>query len=205
MGLDINESVTPKLIWDVSLASGKGGEDYNLMDVTPLALWDPNGATKDCETDGSFLEDELEPSEWVSTMIKGFGSFVGFPIACCERQCIDFFKKLEKVWEKQATIVNTRRVGISSQKGMRELKILISTVNYEGQSGRNTRGRLKASGVGFVCLSMNLKLLSWNVRELNNPHKRLVVTNLLKEWKCDIVCLQETKLDNTSSNMVKSL
>nr|POE45439.1 hypothetical protein CFP56_20111 [Quercus suber] len=36
MGLDINESVTPKLImiWDVSLASGKG----NLMDVTPLAL-----------------------------------------------------------------------------------------------------------------------------------------------------------------------
>ena len=63
MGLDINESVTPKLIWDVSLASGKGGEDYNLMDVTPLALWDPNGATKDCETDGSFLEDELEPSE----------------------------------------------------------------------------------------------------------------------------------------------
>ena len=25
MGLDINESVTPKLIWDVSLASGKGG------------------------------------------------------------------------------------------------------------------------------------------------------------------------------------
>ena len=139
MGLDINESVTPKLIWDVSLASGKGGEDYNLMDVTPLALWDPNGglnlATKDCETDGSFLEDELEPSEWVSTMIKGFGSFVGFPIACCERQCIDFFKKLEKVWEKQATVVNTLRAGISSQKGMRESKNLISTVNYEGQSG----------------------------------------------------------------------
>ena len=24
MGLDINESVTPKLIWDVSLALGKG-------------------------------------------------------------------------------------------------------------------------------------------------------------------------------------
>ena len=53
---------------------------------------------------------------------------------------------------------------------------------------------------------MNLKLLSWNVRGLNNPHKRLVVTNLLKKWKCDIVCcLQETKLDSTSSNMVKSI
>ena len=117
----------------------KVGRTINLMDVTPLALWDPNGglnlATKDCKTYGSFLEDELEPSEWVSMMIKGFGSFVGFPIACCDRQCIDFFKKLEKVWEKQATVVNTLRAGISSQKGMRESKNLISTVNYEGQSG----------------------------------------------------------------------
>ena len=52
---------------------------------------------------------------------------------------------------------------------------------------------------------MNLKLLSWNVRRLNNPHKRDVVKNLLREWKCDIVCLQESKLDNTSSILVKNL
>lgn len=83
------------------------------------------------------------------TMIKGFGTFVGFPIDYCERQCIDFFKKLEKVWEKQAIVVNTRWVGISSQKGVQELKNLISTVNYEGQSGRSTRGRLKASRLGL--------------------------------------------------------
>ena len=29
--------------------------------------------------------------------------------------------------------------------------------------------------------------------------------NLLKGWKCDVVCLQETKLHNTSSTIVKSL
>lgn len=59
MGLDINVSDIPRLIWDVSLASGKGEEDYNLMDVTPLALWDRNGglnlATKDCEIEGIFF------------------------------------------------------------------------------------------------------------------------------------------------------
>lgn len=59
MGLDINVSDIPRLIWDFSLASGKGEEDYNLMDVTPLALWDPNGglnlATKDCEIEGIFF------------------------------------------------------------------------------------------------------------------------------------------------------
>ena len=35
---------------------------------------------------------------------------------------------------------------------------------------------------------MSLRLLSWNVRGLNNPQKREVCKNLLKEWKCDIVC-----------------
>ena len=51
---------------------------------------------------------------------------------------------------------------------------------------------------------MNLKILSWNVRGLNNFHKR-VVKNLLKEWQGDVVCLQETKLDSTNSTIVKSL
>ena len=41
---------------------------------------------------------------------------------------------------------------------------------------------------------MSLRLLSWNVRGLNNPQKREVCKNLLKEWRCDVVCLQETKL-----------
>ena len=42
---------------------------------------------------------------------------------------------------------------------------------------------------------MNLKLLSWNVRGLNETDKRLQICNLLRSWKVDIVCLQETKLE----------
>ena len=30
-------------------------------------------------------------------------------------------------------------------------------------------------------------------------------TNLLKEWKCDIVCFQETKLSSLNSLVVRSL
>ena len=36
---------------------------------------------------------------------------------------------------------------------------------------------------------MTLKLLSWNVRGLNEIDKRLQVRNLLRSWKADIVCL----------------
>ena len=52
---------------------------------------------------------------------------------------------------------------------------------------------------------MNLRLPSWNVRGLNNPRKRLVCKNLLKEWKCDIVCHQETKVASLDTAFVRSL
>ena len=56
----------------------------------------------------------------------------GFPFDSCERQCVDFFQQLEKVWEKQAVVGSLRRTASSSKKGMRELQNLVSIVNYYG-------------------------------------------------------------------------
>ena len=52
---------------------------------------------------------------------------------------------------------------------------------------------------------MKLKIISWNVRGLNNPEKHLVVKNLLRDWKCDVVCLLETKLGAMDRSVVGSL
>ena len=52
---------------------------------------------------------------------------------------------------------------------------------------------------------MNLKLLSWNVRGLNEVDKRLQIHNLLRSWKVDIVCLQETKLEWITRGIVRSI
>ena len=52
---------------------------------------------------------------------------------------------------------------------------------------------------------MKPKILSWNVRGLNEGNKRLRIRNLLQDWKVDIVCLQETKFFSLSRRLVRSL
>jgi exonuclease III len=52
---------------------------------------------------------------------------------------------------------------------------------------------------------MNVKLLSWNVRGLNDRGKRLRVKHMLKIWQPDIICLQETKLEVITRQIVRSV
>jgi exonuclease III len=59
--------------------------------------------------------------------------------------------------------------------------------------------------IGEIAVIMKHRILSWNVRGLNNRGKRLKISNLLRAWKVDIVCFQETKLVSTSNCLVHSL
>jgi hypothetical protein len=57
----------------------------------------------------------------------------------------------------------------------------------------------------MMVVFMKHKILSWNVRGLNEGKKRLRVKRLLSQWKVDIVCLQETKLELITPGLVQSL
>ena len=54
-------------------------------------------------------------------------------------------------------------------------------------------------------MPMKLRMVSWNVRGLNDAQKRLVVRNLFREWNCDVVCLQETKFASMDRQLICSL
>jgi len=150
---DSFDEETLVLNWVNPTESDRDEEEWQLMEYVPLAQWDPNGGlvlmTEEVDPVDISVEDDLKPSAWVSKKVKGFGEWVGFPIDSSERQCVEFFQRLEKVWEKQAAAGSLCRTASSSTKGMRELRNLISTVNYDGQAGKRNREIVKFSGLGF--------------------------------------------------------
>ena len=52
---------------------------------------------------------------------------------------------------------------------------------------------------------MKLRILSWNVRGSNDKGKRKLIKDVIKSQKVDLVCLQETKIQEMSNGLVKSL
>ncbi|RVW12481.1 hypothetical protein CK203_093456 [Vitis vinifera] len=52
---------------------------------------------------------------------------------------------------------------------------------------------------------MKLKILSWNVRGANDRSKRKVIKALIRSQKVDLVCLQETKIQEMSQGVIHSL
>ena len=52
---------------------------------------------------------------------------------------------------------------------------------------------------------MKLWLLSWNVRGANNWDRRKVIKALIKKNMVDLVCLQETKIQEMSRGIIRSL
>ncbi|KAG6666667.1 hypothetical protein CIPAW_01G048000 [Carya illinoinensis] len=49
------------------------------------------------------------------------------------------------------------------------------------------------------------KIISWNVRRINDVNKHLHSRSLFCIWKVDIVCLQETKMCSIDRHIIRSL
>ena len=52
---------------------------------------------------------------------------------------------------------------------------------------------------------MKIRILSWNVRGANDGNKRKVIKAFIKMQRVDVVCLQETKLKEMSTGLIRSL
>lgn len=52
---------------------------------------------------------------------------------------------------------------------------------------------------------MKINIVSWNGRGLNDTRKRLIIKSMLHNWKTDVFCFQETKLQGDIRDMVGEL
>ena len=70
------------------------------------------------------------------------------------------------------------------------------------------QGKEKGMGVllGILqILLMNITILSWNVRGLNDVDKQKMVTALIRSQRVDLICLQETKVQRMLEMLVRKL
>ena len=52
---------------------------------------------------------------------------------------------------------------------------------------------------------MKIRILSWNVRGENERDKRKVIKSVIKSQRVDVICLQETKIKEMNTGLVRSL
>ena len=52
---------------------------------------------------------------------------------------------------------------------------------------------------------MKVKILSWNVRGVNDPSRRKIIRNFIRYQRLALVCLQETKIQEMSVTVARSL
>lgn len=71
----------------------------------------------------------------------------------------------------------------------------------------NRQGERAWQSKGGLCigLQMKLRILTWNVRRVNDCDKRNVVKPMIRSRKVDLVCLHETKIQEISTSLVRSL
>ena len=126
---------------EVAFSKVVSGEEENLADCNPLFTIIPSrlDLLMEVHNDSEVLDmgGTLDVSNWVKNKIPDFSKVIGLSINRHEKLCIAYLQRLEREMgvinqhRKKATA--NQKVASSTSKGKRELRNLISTVNYDGR------------------------------------------------------------------------
>ena len=132
---------------------------------------------------------------WEDSCLIKFSEFLGVTTAGFEEEILELLRKMDVRQHG-----DKRKGDPAETRCERELRKLECTINFNGK-GQIRGGR---DGEFLAKVEMKLKLFSWNVRGANNLNKRNVIRNFIRSQRVDLVCLQETKLQNLSSADARS-
>ena len=117
------------------------GEEESSEVCTPLLTVSPSGMALSMEVhnDSEVLDfgGTLDVSKWVKNRISSFSRVIGLSVNRHEKLCIAYLQSLERemvvINQQRKKAVAKQKVAFSLGKGKRELRNLISTVNYDGR------------------------------------------------------------------------
>lgn len=52
---------------------------------------------------------------------------------------------------------------------------------------------------------MKIKIMSWNVRGAGDSDKRKIIKALVRQFELDLICLQESKVQEVSMEIIKGM
>jgi hypothetical protein len=110
------------------------GDTQSPLSCTPLDRIDPLDFTAFTqEYTGDILALEEAMSVWVEQRYKGFKKLVGMDLLGFEDECISLLRLIDAERKRMRPTAGPRYTKGSVTKGKRELRNLISSVNYEGR------------------------------------------------------------------------
>ena len=157
--IDVGESGQPNLV-GMELKSGCGqpglgvsmvgelafsemvsSEEENLADCNPLFIIIPPGLALTMEMHDDYevlnIGTTLDVSSRVKNRIPGFSKVIGLSANRHEKLCIVYLQRLERekvvINQQRKKAAANQKVASSTGKGKRELRNLISTINYDGR------------------------------------------------------------------------
>jgi hypothetical protein len=129
----------------------EGHKDSEPLSVEPLAVAFPSGTKNAGDKVGK--DYRRKASDWVLRKQKAIGKLLGARYVGYEQAVEDLLMDIEAQHiQRKANMVGTRRTPSSGRKGCRELKGLVSSVNYQARESRERKGKEKVQG-GVVVLS----------------------------------------------------
>ena len=104
------------------------------MVCKPLAIIEPSVQTVVVSRNsGGKFSRGGKRSKWVNQQYMEICKLMGFPIDSHEQQCLELLRRIEATRDSKKGEMGSRKVIASKSKGVRELKNLASSVNYEGK------------------------------------------------------------------------
>ena len=129
------------MVEEVAFSEVVSGEEESLTDCNLLSNVIPPGLTLLMEVHNNSkvldIGGTLDASNWVKNRIQGFSKVIGLSVNYHEKLCIAYLQRLERemgvINQQRKKVAANQKVASSTSKGKREMRNLISTVNYDGR------------------------------------------------------------------------